>query len=225
MKKRFTIPKRMYHGTAFINASKIFKQGITPRGNRKGNWDKYVSRDSTVYLTVAYPFYFAEQAVWSIKKDQAIVFEIDLTMLDQRLLYPDEDFISQAFNDIENHEHYKQTIEQYRDCWALSVEHLGSCCYKGMIPKKAFTRTCRVDFDKRRELWMAVMDPTISLMNYKFCGDKYRDMIAWFFGDIELLPQVEQAKIYPDDIKCQQIKVWTEASHNRDGITVTNLKG
>jgi hypothetical protein len=217
------IPK-LYHGTSFNLAGKIFKQGICPRGNRQGNWDEtYPSLGDRVYLSTAYPFYFAVQAVFG--NEECFVLEIDPMKLDHRLMYPDEDFIAQAYNNVANHTTYRDDLETYRNAWQLSIQHLGNCCYKGTVPKRAITRSCRVDFSKRKDLLLSIMDPTISIMNYKFCEHKYRGMVAWFFGDEALLPQVEQAKIYPDEIRDQQKELWNKVSRNRDGIVVTNLKG
>ena len=53
------IPKRLYHGTSFVFASKIMKKGIVPRHGQTSNWKNAPSRRDMVYLTTAYPFYFS----------------------------------------------------------------------------------------------------------------------------------------------------------------------
>ena len=61
-------------------------------------------------------------------------------------------------------------------------------------------------------------------------GNYYKQLIAWFFGDEELLPQVAEFEEYEKldfgakaDFKAGK-DMWTELSKNRDGITVVDLK-
>ena len=48
-----------------------------------------------VYLTDAYAAYFALSST-NIRRERPAIIELDLDLLDQSRLYPDEDFIEQA---------------------------------------------------------------------------------------------------------------------------------
>ena len=56
-------PLKLYHGTSSRFLDRILKHGIKPRGKGTSQWDKFPSRPDLVYLTTAYPFYFAIQAI------------------------------------------------------------------------------------------------------------------------------------------------------------------
>ena len=49
---------KLYHGCSLENRA-IFTGGLCPRGEKTSNWKKAPSRSDMVYLTIAYPFYFA----------------------------------------------------------------------------------------------------------------------------------------------------------------------
>jgi hypothetical protein len=197
---------KVYHGTSAKYLPEILKSGIVPR-KRTGNsnWDHTVkSRDEFVYLTAAYAPYFAAQAVQEVEK--ALVLEIDLDKLDSRYMYPDEDAVAQSlmaekdeggFESQEEADKFDMTLneltdsldmEQYRHLWKNSLRALGNVAHRGPIPPEAITRYVTLDFTKHREFYFMVLDPTISILNYQICGQKYRDMTAWLFGDRELLP-------------------------------------
>ena len=65
----------IYHGTSFKNLDSILNNGIDPRSDGKSNWEEYESRDDMVYLTLAYPFYYA--ACVAKNDDPLVVFEIE----------------------------------------------------------------------------------------------------------------------------------------------------
>ena len=50
---------KLYHGCSVENLRSILLNGLRPRGYTKSNWRKTPSRSDMVYLTAAYPFYFA----------------------------------------------------------------------------------------------------------------------------------------------------------------------
>jgi hypothetical protein len=60
-------------------------------------------------------------------------------------------------------------------------------------------------------------------------GDFYRGMIAWLFGDVQFLPQVEREKgnaiMFPDIDYQKSVDFWIRESQSREGITVVDLKG
>jgi len=177
----------LYHGTNAKNLNAILSKGIQPRGKKKGNWDAFPSRSDMVYLTTAYAPYFAIQSCDSGQK--ALILELDRNNIDQAQLYPDEDFVvqclaaqnNQAIEDI--HEDIKDTLECYQHHFEDSINGLGNVCYKGVVPSNAISRYCLIDSKTRSDLMMMSLDPSISLMNYRFCGSRYRSIISWLFGD------------------------------------------
>ena len=87
---------KIYHGTSSANVDKILLNGITPRGDTESHWDRYPSRNDLVYLSTAYPFYFA--CVAAQVDEISAVFEVDTDLLDTEWMLPDEDFIAQCWD-------------------------------------------------------------------------------------------------------------------------------
>jgi hypothetical protein len=177
----------LYHGTNAKNLNSILSKGIQPRGKNGGNWESFPSRPDMVYLTTAYAPFFAIQ---SCKKgEKALILEIDMGKLKSRNLFPDEDFIAQAVaiqtnQAIEDvHEGICESLEDYRHHYIDSMNGLGNVSHKGIVPVGAVSRYCLIDTEKRSDLMIMSLDPSISLMNYKFCGERYRSIISWLFGD------------------------------------------
>jgi len=177
---------KLYHGTSGSGIGSIIKSGIRPRGRRRGNWKQYPSRADMVYMTTAYPLWFAIQSV--SEKCEAVVLEVDSDRLDERLMHPDEDFIAQAVAShkkcgVESiHDEIRKTLEHYQEHWKDSVAHLGNCAFRGVVPFDAVTRYCTIDLENQKPLILNC-DPSISLLNYRFCGEKYRSLVSWLFGD------------------------------------------
>jgi hypothetical protein len=184
-----------------------------------------------VYLTNAYAPFFAIQGTKG--KEKALVLELDLDKIDEDRLYPDEDFIAQAVamqsgRDLEDvHEEIKESLEEYQQHMMLSLEGLGNCSHKGVISGRAVSRYCLIDCVKRSDLSIMSLDPSISLMNYRFCGEKYRSVISWLFGDRkDFLLGVGSNEIYMEmGEKCRPgyRKVMEDIFSNRDGIEVVEV--
>ncbi len=84
----------LYHGTSETRAKRILRDGILPRSSTKiSNWEGSPSHNRGVYLTDAYPLYFAIQA--TDDGDQCAVVEVDTDALDHAVLAPDEDVLEQ----------------------------------------------------------------------------------------------------------------------------------
>lgn len=219
---------KLYHGTSIDRLESILKNGLAPRENGESNWTKYPSVPGHVYLTTAYPFYFACMAKTDSDDTRAVVLEIDSQRLDPERIYPDEDFISQALQDMKNHQSYAERIEEYRDSWKHSIEHLGNCSYRGTIPASAIRRYCVFDYKKRAPLAMTMMDPAITLINFKLKGWFYRQFIAWMFGDTPDIPHYAEAKQFLKlgaipEVK-EQMEYWKAQSKNREGIEVVKIR-
>lgn len=232
----------IYHGTNTKFLSKILKKGISPRGyTGKTNWENAPSHPEMVYLSSAYPFYFSYFSK-SERKYNAVVFEIDFEKLNKELLYPDEDFIYHVLRNKKNGlinreitlEEIRENLFAYKDNWKLSLDNMGNLCYRGIIYPSMITRYCVVDFSKNSVMAMRVLDPSISPLNFRLCGNDYQDMVKWFFGDIDYLPDVQQNRLFLDsdqehlgeDMKKmykQKIDFWKKISENRKGIEVFSL--
>jgi len=177
----------LYHGTNAKNLSSILSKGLRTRGKKRGNWDAYPSRPDMVYLTTAYAPFFAIQSCKDGEK--ALILELDRDRLDESNLYPDEDFIVQCLAAQNNesieaiHEDIKDTLECYQHHFKDSINGLGNVCYKGTVDLVSISRYCVIDVSARPDLMMMSLDPSISLMNYRFCGSRYRSIISWIFGD------------------------------------------
>lgn len=178
---------KLFHGTNASRVPAILEHGLRSRGRRRGNWKDFPSRHDMVYLTEAYACYYGFQAA---DKDEGVaVFEIDLDRLDHSLLYPDEDFIAQVLahqrgESLEKvHREVRRRLAGYQHHWRDSLKGLGNVCYRGLIPASAITRYAVLGSDSCFQFRIAACDPSISLMNYRFCSDKYRSMMQWLFGD------------------------------------------
>lgn len=223
---------KLYHGTSFEYLEQILKEGIKPRGSKPSNWSKFKSRPDMVYLTTTYPFFFARAVEDKSSNDKSVVFEIESDLLNQESFFPDEDFIYQVLQSQykkdkkkpPSHLNIKRRLEDYQQNWQLSLSGLGNCCYNKTVPLSAIIRYCIVDFSQRKNLSIS-MDPSISLLNHRFCGEEYRKTLSWFFGDTPLLPQVEKFKYFENvpSIGHKGIEIWEAESASRVGIEVVCL--
>ena len=97
-----------------------------------------------------------------------MVIEIDSTWLDQRLLYPDEDFVAQLVAQQINtsiaaiHDDIRENLTDmtFQDpsgnvvpAWEVRLATLATCCYRGVIPRAAMTRYCVFDWRMRNPAW------------------------------------------------------------------------
>ena len=195
---------KLYHGTDARFLPRILKQGILPRASRKSNWNKAPSHAECVYLTDAYAAYFAICAA----KKEGLVLEIDTDRLMPWDFLPDEDFLAQ----VEHTGNPKKGVDLlgqtadfrgrlldwvFTDVWGLSLKHLGTCAYHGVIPPSAITRYATFDLKENSNL-IYVFDPVICLANYAYCGPRYRRCNAHLFGD-PILPKQEGEILFPGD--------------------------
>lgn len=192
----------LYHGTKFSAWEKIKEEGLIPRSQGAGsNWEHTVESDpDTIYLTDAYAFYFSLMSVNnSSTNESAVVLEIDTNKLNNKKFVADEDALEQAsrlskegdglpknWGMNERTIHYRNMAPEYAKVgyghdWSLKV--LGTCGYRGKIPLSAITRVAIIDWKENKELSWTFLDPTITLMNYKIVGAKYRAYSKHIFND------------------------------------------
>ena len=223
---------KIYHGANFDKLDVILSCGLNPRGKKKSVWSNAPSHPNMVYLSTAYPFYFSMAAQSKKNFRKGLVFEIDMDMLDKKLLYPDEDFLWYALkmkNPTLKLEQIRKDLWRYQQNWQLCLDNFGNIAYMGRINPECFTRYCVVNFDIQKEVGLSVLDPTITPMNYKFKGQFYKDLVSWFFGDKKLLPHIEEEQKWktleglPVPNSQEKIDFWTKISENREGIEVVEL--
>lgn len=190
---------KVFHGTTEEKARKILRYGLQPRSisGEKGNWDhSEPSIPTNVYLTSVYGVYFATCASHD-EDERGAIIEIDMDKIDQTLLRPDEDFVTEALSRDEQalkklrlhkvskekrHDFVRRNIDRYRDWWEQSIKFLGNVAYRGTIQPFAITRIAAVDFTDKL-IAANALAPTISLMNFKFCESRYRALAAYAMGD------------------------------------------
>ena len=170
----------LYHGTSTKYLDDILSKGITPRHNKDSNWSDNPSHPLMVYLSDAYPVYFAQQSVEVEGDDEPVVLEV---IVDTKRLYPDEDYLEQFTridpawrNTVEatsmeyRTEWFKDNLTDYKEHYVGSLYGLGNCCHKGLIKPKNIIRYSILDHNKI----LNYSDPTITLQNYQILGGKYR---------------------------------------------------
>jgi hypothetical protein len=60
---------------------------------------------------------------------------------------------------------------------------LGNLCFKGTVPARAITKVVLFEPKKNPAMAADSLNPTITLANYKFCGERYRAVTRWFMGE------------------------------------------
>ena len=230
---------KLYHGTSQKALDTILRRGIEPRRRRVGNFAHTVSScPAAVYLTDAYPVYFA--AVAAERTGLGAVLEIDTDLLDTSFLNADEDVLEQVGRRKDNLPadwDMKRRVKHYRDLlpkrwwsWQDSLKAMGTCSYIGTIPVRAITKIARIDFTKQKYLRHAALDASITCMNYRFCAHEYKEMTKW------VLEGVFSEPVTPDDsdnVVVEDVSVWLAQTRlqekgepfysrqGRDGIEVT----
>lgn len=170
----------LYHGTSTKYLDDILSKGITPRHDKDSNWSDNPSHPLMVYLSDAYPVYFAQQSVEVEGDDEPVVLEV---IVDTKRLYPDEDYLEQFTridpswrNTVEatsmeyRTEWFKDNLTDYKEHYVGSLYGLGNCCHKGLIKPKNIVRYSILDHNKILDY----SDPTITLQNYQILGGRYR---------------------------------------------------
>jgi hypothetical protein len=226
---------KLYHGCSANDLPSIMTNGLCPRSDRESNWKKNPSRPDMVYLTVAYPFYFA-----LCHEGLAGVVEIEARGLDRKRFFPDEDFLTNAFTmrdgqELDQHQQgdIRVMLHTYGDYWKDSVRFQGNCCYRGTVPPYHITRYCIFDPKVRPALAEEISgDPCINLDNYSMKGKLYQQLVAWMFGDRKVLPMVAEAKEHIDLLRRSSmdaeyledarnlLALWKKESRDRTGIDV-----
>lgn len=179
----------IYHGTSELYLNEILESGIVPRKHSNiSNWDHSVaSNPEVVYLTIAYPLYFANNA--TTPPHRLLVLEIDDTLLDPDLFCPDEDALEQItrghdgelskLSMVDRTAHYITRMHEFNR--GVSLDALGNCAYSDVIPAECITRIAAVDHKTYYRMVMAGYDPSITIQNFQVIGEKYKLATKWLF--------------------------------------------
>lgn len=183
----------LYHGTSERHLAKILAEGLHPRGNRQSHWEKYPSLANHVYLTNSYPFYFGIQSTDPESMERACVFEIDTSLLDAKKFYPDEDFVSQDMerrigrhrtNLKQLHERAIKSLDIHKDRWQESLDGLGTCSYRGVIPPAAITRYCLYEWRNGSVSQHLYVNVRLNVYHHEVRKSYHHELLEWMFdGD------------------------------------------
>lgn len=203
----------LYHGTSEEIAINSLTDGLLPRcdSGAESLWEDCPSLPDFVYLTAAYAAYFAANA--AIKNKRWGIVEVDINCLDEDQMYPDEDFLEQAtrgqsglapdgLSMKERTEWFRDHIWGFQEYWRDSIENLGNAAYYGAIPPEAIRRISLFDPKSNPGISLAAVDPSISIMNYRFLGkNKYQALMKWFMGEEVTPPEFDPtlAFLYMDE--------------------------
>jgi len=223
----------LYHGTTETVARAALAEGLKPRGVTKaeGNWD-CASHEDAVYLTTVYAPYFAYSAVDDDKKENWGVVEVDTRKLGKEHLYPDEDYLEQVarFNpeefDIgpsmeERTDWFKEHLEDFKHLWEASLDGIGNCSFRGSVPPEAITRVAIFDPESNPTVAVTAIDPTITLMNYKICKEKYEALTQWFMGVVHVEALCGIGYLTSDEGMRQR---WAEEFNKIGGLEVLHAR-
>lgn len=176
---------KLYHGTSETSARSALIDGLCPRGSKKSNWE-VESRNDLVYLTDAYAPYFAAQA--SEDGERWAIIEVDV---DLDNLLPDEDFLEQATRGsdicplssmVARTSWFRRLLERFAHHAEDSLAGLGNAAHYGDIEPDFITRVVLFDPKVAPSIAMMSLDPSISILNYRFLGDKYRALTQALAG-------------------------------------------
>lgn len=174
----------LYHGTSVESANLILKHGFKDRvASGKSRWSgKVKSQEGVVYLTRAYPFFYAMNAAEN--RETAAVLKVEVDIDD---LLPDEDYLRWA--GIVQTERQKVDLRKYQHLAERALEKLGNVAVdpdniKRVLGKKLFAVG---------EMWQ-YSDPSMSPLNYSILGGYYRKLTDtwWAGGDWQNVNQSDE---------------------------------
>jgi hypothetical protein len=193
----------LYHGTSERVWEKIQQTGqVMPRGTDPGRWPQSVRSHSRVlYLTDAYPLYFAGHAAAGGEsggdEGRLAVLELDMTGLEHRLV-PDEDVLAQLDGArggfllgetlADRTAAYRGRLSAYRgeENALRSLALMGTCglyFHRGnpSLNAERVRRVALVTQEAYNRLVMWGHDPSITLANYALMAGHYRSVTRWLF--------------------------------------------
>lgn len=195
----------LYHGTSTQFLPRILKEGLLPREVTRmaSHWEGDVeSKPDLVYLTTAYPVYFAIQACE--EPYNPVVLQVSVSM---KSLYPDEDFLAQMLSIQENRalplRSYNPMVNPKlnkhlaKDC----LECNGIVAISRVLPKQI---KAHVILESNWKLMCIGGDSMPIPANYGALGELYRNCTAALFaGGVDAAMEVvaKRRSIFDELIK------------------------
>lgn len=181
----------LYHGTSSRYLEAILREGLRPRSvtGVRNHWKEFPSRPGLVYLTSAYPVYFAVTAA-----DEGGVPVILKVEVNEEALYPDEDYLvilaaEQSGEELSEIHHLFDPTE-YKEMWNLSLGHAGLACTPEI---KADAILDHRVLGNPRLMELSGADAVPNYINYAVMGTHYEKCLDLIFskGEDEALKAVE----------------------------------
>jgi hypothetical protein len=178
----------LYHGTSTQYKDRILREGLQPRAKTGvSNWSEQhdgmvESKPYLVYLTDAYPVYFALQA--SKEPHSLLILQVEV---DEADLFPDEDFLAKVA--------HRQKMFPGKSLCEINPlleprenRHLALDClrYNGVVavesvPPDKIVATAEIPGDDFGTILAIGGDSMPIPLNYKFLGGAYRSAIQALF--------------------------------------------
>ena len=205
----------LYHGTSARHLHAIQRHGLLPRQiTGESNWNGEVaSKEGFVYLTDAYPVYFAVGPALAAEEAPAADLLILKVDVDEACLYPDEDFIAWAMTDGlqgVRQEEMNPFIDPraHKGVWHLSLQYNGVVCTPEVLPERILDHHVigRTETELIAELGL---EPMPTPLNYQFMGNHYRRCIEVLFeqGPEAALQVVRQRWETTDETGASELSV------------------
>lgn len=174
----------LYHGTSTEHLDDILKNGLQPRliTGQKSNWEGGIqSKPDFVYLSDAYPVYFASSAL-SDETCHPVVLKVEVQ---PEALFPDEDFVAYQLTR-KNDSEWQNTIAKvdpadYQHLWKESLRLNGNVCTPAVPPASILEHRVLPMPDYASLLLKIGADSQPTPINFAFKGHYYRDCTAAIF--------------------------------------------
>lgn len=202
----------LYHTTSVDNAMAILNgNGILPRTElgTDSRYKEFPSNPECVYMTYSHGAFFAGGIAGGkatlpgargkrFGLANAVILEIDGTMLDTSKCLPDEDFLEQhgrltgdGINGNIHHRtaYYRERLSDFSDRWEDCFSNVGSVAYRGIVPISAIRRFSTINweyFDPRMlmDIYHSYFEFSVpSPALYPYFGASQRELTKLFFGD------------------------------------------
>lgn len=186
----------LYHGTSTEYRKKILSEGILPRGitDNQGTWPEVPSKFDLVYLTTAYPVYYA---VPTVKKGKnLLIVKVDVL---KESLYPDEDYIAHLIKQTKKQISLKVISlsinpKKFKEYAESSLRFMGNVCLE-KVEKEQIIDTKIIKVKDVNTILSMGGDAIPSPINYKICGHYYRQCMRYIFGETKTKPVMWETQL------------------------------
>lgn len=201
----------LYHSTTKSRFESIWERGLLPGTGPGSMGMSWPSRPGYVYLTSANAVHFAV-AAWHASgarlNEQMLVVEVDGSMLDPSLVYPDDEYIASRLG--LTGEDYKQHATR-DDCdpkcrqedWMECLRELRSIAYAGIVQPSAIRRYAIINGHAITQTPLAKANAHASVYANAIGGDLATALSRYIFdGDADAFMKARTTFLreqYPDD--------------------------